>query len=366
MSRIERVAVRDGLTYDRHSLVDALGEMVDAVGGWPDSMGPGSRVLLKVNMLAAKRPDRAITTHPQVVAALARLLQDRGCRVAVGDSPGGAVKGVQRYWDRCGFSAVAGEMGLELVNFERAGSEERRVRGFTYHIARPVFEYDSVVNMCKLKTHMYCRMTCAVKNTFGVVPGLGKAMLHAHAVRPRDLAGRIVDIYGQVRFDLVVMDAVLAMDGKGPSTDGHPRSDGVMAVATDSVAMDMIASEMVGMEAHEWGTTRAAMEAGAAPDRDLIRVDGWHEFEDFRVPSNRLYNMVPPFLGSLVRPLLRRAPKSNERCTGCGFCARSCPAGAITVSGGRARMSSRKCILCLCCHELCPENAVEVRTPLRR
>mgnify|MGYP006277193099 CR=1 FL=1 len=366
MPMAERVVVRDGLKYSRQPLMDSLREMVEACGGWPAGMAAGGSVLLKVNMLAAKPPRKAITTHPELVAAMARLLQERGCRVAVGDSPGGAVRGVERYWRKCGFLRVAEELDLELVNFERSGSEERIVDGFTYHIARPMYSYDAVVNMCKLKTHMLCRLTCAVKNAFGVVPGLGKAMLHSHSVRPRDLARRIVDIYRQVHFDLVVMDGVLAMDGKGPSTDGNPRSDGVLAVATDSVAMDMIASEMVGLRAEELGTTRAAVEAGIAPDPEEIEVDGWHDFEDFRVPSNRLYNMVPPFMGGLVRPLLRRAPRSNDRCTGCGFCARSCPAGAITIRDGRARMSSRKCILCLCCHELCPERAVEVRAPLGR
>jgi uncharacterized protein (DUF362 family)/NAD-dependent dihydropyrimidine dehydrogenase PreA subunit len=362
----ERVVVREGLTYSRDLLRRTLREMVEACGGWPDAMSAGSSVLLKVNMLAAKPPRKAITTHPELVAAMAGLLQDRGCRVAVGDSPGGAVRGVERYWRKCGFLDVAEELDLELVNFERSGSEERKVDGFTYHIARPMYGFDAVVNMCKLKTHTLCRLTCAVKNVFGVVPGLGKAMLHSHSVRPRDLARRIVEIYRQVRFDLVVMDAVLAMDGKGPSTDGDPRSDGVLALATDSVAMDMVASEMVGLEADELGTTQAALEAGIAPAREEIEVDGWHDFEDFRVPSNRLYNMVPPFLGGMVRPLLRRAPRSNDRCTGCGFCARSCPAGAITIRDGQAQMSSRRCILCLCCHELCPEQAVEVRAPLGR
>ncbi len=87
-------------------------------GGWPEGTSSGDRVLLKVNMLAAKDPSRGITTHPAVAAAVASLLRDRGCLVEIGDSPGGAVKGVARYWRKCGFQAAAELTGAELISFE--------------------------------------------------------------------------------------------------------------------------------------------------------------------------------------------------------------------------------------------------------
>lgn len=360
------VSLRSGLEYDRDLLRTAIEDMVAATGGWPASLQEGARVLLKVNMLSAKPPEKAITTHPEVVGALAELLMEKGCSVAVGDSPGGAIKGVERYWRSCGYLDLANELGLKLVNFEASGSVKRTVGGSRYHIAKPLFDYDAIINLCKFKTHTLCRLTNAVKNAFGAVPGLGKAIIHSHAVRPRDFAVHLVNIYSLVKFDLVVMDAVLCMDGRGPSTDGNPRWAGLLGVARDSVVLDMVMSKLVGLQPEELDTTKEARKQNLGKPWADIVVDGSHDLRDFRIPRTAFYNLVPSFVGSVLRSLMKKVPSSNENCTGCGFCAQSCPAGAIAIVDGRARMDKRQCILCLCCHELCPENAVTVADPLRR
>lgn len=363
------VVLRSGFeSYDRNRLIDAISEMVGLAGGWPDSVVPGAKALLKVNMLSAKSPERAITTHPEIVAAMVILLREQGCTVTVGDSPGGAVRGIERYWNNCGYSEIARELDIELVNFEKAGSVEMAVGDRTYNIARPIIQSDVLINMCKFKTHGLCRLTNAVKNAFGAIPGLGKAILHSYGVRPVDFSEYLVDIYELVDFDLTIMDAILAMDGKGPSTDGTPRWDGLLGVSRDGVCLDMVMTELVGLDPLKLYTNRIALERGLGKPREGITVHGLEEcvLEDFRVPRESFFNLLPSFLGGIARILFKKPPVSTEKCTGCGVCARGCPTGAINIRNGRAVMNRGKCIMCLCCHELCPEQAVKVRIPFGR
>ena len=362
------VVIRDGFqSYCTRKIEAALDEMIGEAGGWPEGTSRGDRVLLKVNMLAAKAPHRGITTHPAVVAAVTSLLRQRGCEVHIGDSPGGAVKGVERYWRICGFQTAARITGASMVNFEASGSRRVSIHGREYDIALPVLEgYSCRINLSKFKTHSYTRMTNSLKNAFGIVPGFGKAMLHMRSPRPRDLAVNIVDLYEIADFGLNITDGITAMDGRGPSTDGRKRHEGFLAVSRDGVSLDMALSQMAGLPWNELDSSREARRRGLGLPYEEIKVKGSHEFVDFQIPGPSYLNHIPSWLGSLARILLRRAPVSNSKCTGCGVCRRACPADAIEIRGGRAFMKRGRCIMCLCCHEMCPENAVEVKLPLGR
>lgn len=362
------VVIRDGFdSYCAKKLRVAISSMIHDVGGWPTGTSRGQRVLLKVNMLAAKHPSRGITTHPAVVAAVASLLTERGCHVAIGDSPGGAVKGVGRYWKNCGFSTAAEVTGATLLNFEGSGSRKVTIHEREYDIALPILEgYDCKINMCKFKTHMYTRLTNALKNSFGIVPGLGKALLHMRSPRPVDLAVNIVDLYEIADFDLHICDGILSMDGRGPSTDGRRRKEGFLAVSKSGLFMDMILSQMAGLSWHQLDSNSEAVSRGLGKPFEEISVLGHHEFIDFDIPKRSYLNYIPRWLGAAARVALRMAPVSNELCTACGVCMRACPVDAIEIKNGKAKMKKGTCIMCLCCHELCPENAVELKLPFGR
>jgi uncharacterized protein (DUF362 family)/Pyruvate/2-oxoacid:ferredoxin oxidoreductase delta subunit len=327
---------------------------------------PGQKVLLKVNLLAAKAPERAITTHPEVVRAVANAVRQAGGEPAIGDSPGGAVKGVKRFWIETGIGALAQEMNIPLLNFETSGVVRRSVDGRTYYLAKPVMESDVVINLPKLKTHSLLMLTGAVKNMYGAIPGLRKAELHRDNPRPNDFARVVADIYSQARPQLNIMDGILSMEGNGPSA-GDLRWMKMLLASPDGVALDATFARLVGVKPRDVLTTRIAAEQGLG-QMDGIEIAG-EKLEDlmvkkFKVPSAAVLNLIPRFVVKVLAPLVWVKPVIlKEKCTKCGYCVESCPTSALSATNKNVPVFNYKlCINCLCCHEVCPENAVEIQT----
>jgi uncharacterized protein (DUF362 family)/NAD-dependent dihydropyrimidine dehydrogenase PreA subunit len=355
-------------SYEPAEVRRAVAGALALVGGLDAVVAPGSKVLLKPNLLSAKEPDRAITTHPLVLEALIEAVRAAGGVPSVGDSPGGAIRGVERVWRNTGMLELAERTGVELVSFEAAGSTELAGRLRSYMIARPVIDADVVVNVPKMKTHVLTLYTGCLKNMYGAIPGFGKGRLHSIVPRPVPFARHVVDVYRLVRPGLHVMDAVVAMEGDGPS-GGAPRRVGAILAGTDGVAVDAVATALMGYR-DAVPTVRIAAREGLGEGRleaiDLVGepLDAF-DLSGFRLPRTAFLNLVPTFVVRALRPWIWTWPQMSKEwgCIGaaCGLCVRSCPVEAISMTADGPVVDRRACVECLCCHEVCPEQAVRVR-----
>lgn len=355
--------------YEIQEVRRAVREAVGLLGGMSQFVRERERVLLKPNLLSAKGPERAITTHPSVVEALAEIVSEAGGAPSIGDSPGGALRGVERVWRNTGMLELSERTGVPLVSFEASGAVERSGELRSYMIARPVLDADVIVNIPKMKTHVLTLYTGCVKNTFGAIPGFGKARVHNIAARPVPFSRHVVDVYSIVRPGLHVMDAVVAMEGNGPS-GGRPREVGAILAGGDGVAVDAVAAAMMGCRERAVATTRIAAGRGlGVGERARIDVVGEDpasfDTKGFVLPETRGFNFIPGFLVRALRPWVWAYPEMSKEwgCRGeaCGLCVASCPVRAIVMTDSGPVVDRRTCVECLCCHEVCPEQAVRVR-----
>jgi uncharacterized protein (DUF362 family)/Pyruvate/2-oxoacid:ferredoxin oxidoreductase delta subunit len=334
----------------------------------------GQRVLLKINLLSKASPERAVTTHPEMVRALIRSVRAAGGEPFVGDSPGGpnTPAQIRRLWEETGIGTVCAEEGVDLVLFDEDCVRVPAPGADLYSsftLGRAVVDADVLITVPKFKTHGLMMFTGAVKNLFGCIPGLEKAQFHLKVPDRDDFGGMLVDLMLACRPALAVMDAVVGMEGEGPA-GGSPRHVGAIIASADSVALDVVASAMAGLDPMEVYTNKAAARRGIGPTGvDEVEIVGadWRALapEGFELPARDLASRMPAWLAprlrgwTTARPILERA----SECTRCGKCEASCPVNAIMVVSDGPRFNHDTCIRCYCCQELCPPQAIGLRLP---
>jgi len=363
------VVLLDCASYDQELLAARLDEGMALLSGWERFVHPGMKVLLKVNLIGPKPPDSAAVTHREFVRALVRRLKALRCEVWIGDSAGGAIGGLaptQRGFEVAGYARVAEEEGATLKNFEREGSVEIAppdAPDRIYHLAKPVFDADLVINLPKLKTHSAATYTGAWKNLFGCVPGLKKAEYHRIAPSTHEFGQIIADINACVRPALSIMDGIIAMQGKGP-TAGTPYPAGKLLFSADPLALDAIAVSMLDLDIEKLPIFDSARKRNLGEwSLERIALHGDHptppRLAGFNVPKAiRVGAVSGRLFGSMIDMLKKRPLIDLEACKNCGTCMESCPVGAIDRAS--KAIDYAKCIECLCCHELCMYGAVKL------
>lgn len=358
----------------RAALCQAL-EALDALA-W---LRPGMTVGIKANLVAAHAPDDAVTTHPRLLAALCQLLRERGAQVILGDSPGGLYNeaALRRIYRATGLLDLEGP-GVRLNwNFAQKTAHFKDAQeAKTFQYTAWLDDCDAIINFCKLKSHGMMALSAGVKNLFGVIPGTRKPEYHFQYPDPARFAQMLVDLNLYFKPRLTLCDAVVAMEGNGP-TQGTPRPIGCLLAAADPNALDLVCAHLMGLTPSQVPTLQAACQRGLIPSslQDLAFFGNPDAFQqkDFQVapiPASLLFRDTlrgrwGNAFGTVAARCLTAKPKLHTgRCTGCGQCARICPARAITLRSGKPVINRSACIRCFCCQEFCPQGAMRIARPL--
>ena len=337
-----------------------------------------TKILIKPNMLSRHTPDKAVTTNPVVVDCVIAVLKEFGAKaenITLADSSGGpASRGViQGNYNTCGFSLVAEKHNVNL--YTKMSSRTLKTDGVMvkeFEVMRPAAESDLIINLAKFKTHVMTGMTGAVKNMFGVVPGLKKAEFHMRFPDKENFANMLIDLCQAVKPTFTIVDGIQAMEGDGPA-GGRVRNLGLLLAGSDPYKIDMAMAYIMGFEAENLPVLKAAMDRGLAPARlEMTDITGdvqrYQRCEGYILPRSYRLDFgdhVPRALRwatPAVEKFLAPKPKINKpRCIGCGKCRSICPQKTIEIKDKKAVINLKNCIKCFCCHEMCPVKAIDIK-----
>lgn len=365
-------------SYDEERLVQIIRTQMDLFG-YDESFFAGKKVVIKPNLVMKKTPDAAATTNPIILSALLTVLAERACTPLIAESPGGLfnkqrLEGIYRV---CGIAGVAEKHGVPL-NYETDAvnvpfPEGKTVK--TFHVLKAVAEADVLIDLCVLKSHGLTKMSAAVKNFFGTIPGIEKFEMHATFPDYQDFSSMICDLcemYCRTKTVIAITDAVIGMEGNGP-TAGTPRKIGAVLMSPNPFASDIVGETLLGF-AGTVPIVREGVSRKLCPEDisgieligDDIRPLMISDFKEPDSAQNRAPSLLTKFSsGKIGRFFMPRPFAAPEKCRGCGECVASCPQHTIemaTKNGKKiARIRHSDCIRCYCCQELCPFEAIKIK-----
>ncbi len=375
------VSLRAADTYNEETLAAIFREQFSHLG-IDKSYFNGKKVVIKPNLVMKKAPDAMATTHPATLSALLTVLKEMDVTPLIAESPGGLfnrqrLEGIYR---TCGIMDVANRHDVQLsydteavfLSFENGKTVKK------FHVIRPIAEADVLIDLCKLKSHGLTKMSAAIKNFFGVIPGIEKFEMHATYPDYRDFGSMICDLT-QMLYEkkeiIAITDAVVGMEGDGP-TAGTPRKIGTLLMSRNPFASDIVGETLLGF-AGTVPIVREAVERGLCP-ADITGIDLVGDeitpliLSDFKEPEtaeNRSTSALSFFSGGrLGRFFMPRPKAAQDKCRGCGECVASCPKHTIEMVEKKgkkiASIHHANCIRCYCCQELCPFGAIEIKKNL--
>ncbi len=210
----------------------------------------GKRILLKPNLVETAQGHAHINTNPAVIVAVAeafRRLDAAEVTVAEGQ---GHRRDSWLVLDESGMGRALDEAGIPFVDlnhddFAPVPNAGRWTDLGPLLLPKTLLRADWIVSVPKLKTHHWAGVTCAMKNLFGVMPGVvygwPKNVLHYAGIH-----NSILDINATVKPHLAIVDGIVGMEGDGPIM-GTPKDVACLVMGRNLPAVDATCVRLMGL-----------------------------------------------------------------------------------------------------------------------
>ncbi|MGC8765794.1 MAG: DUF362 domain-containing protein [Brevinematia bacterium] len=355
---MKKVVIEDVEDYNSKKIKDAIKKGVLQNGF---SFPANEKVLLKPNIFSQNFPEQHSITHFTIVEALCNILKENNCEIFIGESIAFYQKGLtKKAFKTSRIEEVAIKYDARLVPFE-----EERLIGITQdftilkklYLPEILFKVDSIINLPKLKTHSAMRLSGAVKNLYGCIPGGFKQKAHLIAKDDFEFSDILIDLNLLIKPHLNIIDAIYALDG-GPTALGRPKKLGKILISDNPFAVDVVVARMIGYEPEDISTLIRAKERGLV-DFDDIEIKG-----NFLV--KRFNSLIKGDFAKEIKPSIFVTKTyvspyvDNTVCNKCYKCLEFCTPKAIEKSEtSYPVVNYERCVYCYYCFSGCPKKAIK-------
>jgi uncharacterized protein (DUF362 family) len=225
--------------YNVKSLEEQISKAICDLG---ISLKEKKTAVLKPNIVISAKPGSAIITHPAVVEALVNVLEKNGVEnIIIAEGPGlGADE--TSFFKVSGYADLAARKKIRLINLNQSERTGLKWKYGSIYIPNLVLEADLYINLPKMKTHGQTVVTLGLKNQKGVLSSADKKKFHKLGLHEP-----LVELAKVVTPDLVIVDAIEAMEGEGP-LNGKKKRVGALVIGTNSLETDIVCCGIMGID----------------------------------------------------------------------------------------------------------------------
>ncbi|MEM3585900.1 MAG: DUF362 domain-containing protein, partial [Candidatus Jordarchaeaceae archaeon] len=255
MSKVSLLKVKDIETTVRKG--------IELIGGI--DVDRGDQIIIKPNIAYHKDPYCCINTDLRVLDAVIKVAKEHSNKILVVESDSTSNPAEIRM-EQSGAMGIVRKNNISFLNLSRDEIKEVEIHQKKIRLPKTVLETPYLINVPKLKTHENTIITVALKNLYGLLPEKSKAALY------HPILDEIIPLINlAVKQDLIVVDGIIGMEGRGPIV-GTPVKMNVILCGRDPVTVDSVAAYIMGFKPEKIKTIVKTYQGGLG-EIDLAKIE---------------------------------------------------------------------------------------------